>query len=190
MKAFLTSNYLICHFDMTIMKRITLMVVSLTIGLKVSSKSNPRICVKPLATNWALNQSTLPSSLYLVLKTHLDLTMFLFSSLGTRTHVWLECKASIWSYIAATQLEYFKVDFNVSGSRIYWVFIVVRTISCFSSGLSLSFFLVTIWWILLSKFVSLFDIMTGLIMVMFSSFELFTCATMVSIFFFYILKNR
>ena len=128
MKAFLTSNYLICHFDMTIMKRITLMVVSLTIGLKVSSKSNPRICVKPLATNWALNQSTLPSSLYLVLKTHLDLTMFLFSSLGTRTHVWLECKASIWSYIAATQLEYFKVDFNVSGSRIYWVFIVVRTI--------------------------------------------------------------
>ena len=63
------------------------MVVGFITGLNVSSKSTLGTCVKPLATNLALNLSMLPSSLYFMFYNHFDPTTFSFCGLGTNYQV-------------------------------------------------------------------------------------------------------
>lgn len=62
-------------------------VVCLTTGLKVSSKSIMGICVKPLATKRALNLSMVPFSVYLKRYAHLGPIILASIGIGTRDQV-------------------------------------------------------------------------------------------------------
>lgn len=61
-----TSNWVTGQSNWTAMERMSRIVGGLAMGLKVSKKSSPSCWWKPLAINWALNQSRAQSEVYLI----------------------------------------------------------------------------------------------------------------------------
>lgn len=75
-------------------------------GEKVSSKSTPYCCVKPLATSLAFNLSTIPSAFYLTLYTHLHPIAFLPLAKEVSFQVSLVSNASTSFFMASIHPVY------------------------------------------------------------------------------------
>jgi hypothetical protein len=88
--------------------RISLIVVGLTTGLKVSEESNPSSYVYLFATSRALNLSIESSDLFFVLKIYLQPTILEASETETKDHVLF--LANAFSSCAMTTLQCSNLD--------------------------------------------------------------------------------
>lgn len=109
-KVLLMSNWCIGLLNKVTIFKTIVTVVGLITGPKVSKKSTPRFWVNPFATSLALCLSIVPSVLYLVQKTHLLLTKFIYAVLGTKVQILFLRSPENSSFIALCHIGCWSVE--------------------------------------------------------------------------------